>query len=541
MRIENAKVMNVRILLRNNIAHLSCGVGLAFVIAAGTLLQPTLVGMFINSLARDGSAWLLIILLCVLVVTSLAAALQHYIVSVAADRSVYQMRKELISKIVGLPLEEVDKRRSGEFVTRLTADASIVSTAISTSLVEFVGGLIVVVGAIVYMAVLDLWLFTIVVSVILSAAVIVAMVSTKIEQLSRKVQDDLANLGSTLQNSLASIRAVKTLGVESLLKQRMWSEAYGAYQARKKMSWIESILSPISELSVYLSLVVVLAFGSFRVAAGNLDADHLAVFLTLLFVTAIPLTQLIGSVTAFREARGALQRIDELMGLPLEAPFDIVPCLDDHTWDIEGSIEMEDVRFGYGEHRVLDHFSMSIADGEKVAIMGQSGAGKTTLLSIILGLYCVEQGSIRIGDQFIENWDIRRLRCFVSYVEQEPVLFPGTLEDNLIMGTCLEISRQELLEALTKVGLQSHANSESLATPIFDRNVGLSGGEKQKVAIARALLRGSKVILVDEPTSAMDVESRNQAVEALFGIDATVLLVTHDEGLAATADRIVYI
>ncbi len=519
---------------------LSLAVVLSLVAAVVTLVQPGFVGRFISSAGEDTALASLGVLVGLLVLSSALSAVQTYVVSVAADKAVFQIRKSLISQVISLPMVEHDRRNSGSFVTRLTSDTSIVSTAVSTGLVDSVGGVAVIAGAVVYMAIVDLWLFAIVMGILFVMTVVVVSASAKIESLSEQVQDHLATFGSVLQNGLGAIRTVKSLGAESVLKSNLTTSAYEAYCARKKMSLTESVLAPVSELATYLSLVVVMVLGTLRVTSGSLSAENLAVFLTLLFLTILPLTQVASAVAAFREAKGALGRIDELLSLPSEARDTLVEplTLDDRPSE---SLAFDKVSYSYGSEQVLKEVSFEVTPGEKVAITGPSGTGKTTLFSLALGFYAADKGDILVAGRSISKWSFVELRRFIAYVEQEPELLPGTLEENLVLGLDQPPSLSEILTVLRKVGLSSYANPQGLQFQIGDRNVGLSGGEKQRIAIARALLRRSPIILVDEPTSALDRDSGTQAISALLDSPATVLLVTHDLHVSDRADRTLYL
>ena len=523
---------------------LSLAVVLSLVAAVVTLAQPAFVGRFISSAGQDAALASLGVLVGLLVLSSALSAVQTYVVSVAADKAVFQIRRSLINQVISLPMVEHDRRNSGSFVTRLTSDTSIVSTAVSTGLVESVGGVAVIAGAVVYMAIVDLWLFAIVMGILFVMTVVVVSASAKIESLSEQVQDHLATFGSVLQNGLGAIRTVKSLGAESVLKSNLTASAYDAYRARKKMSLTESVLAPVSELATYLSLVVVMVVGTLRVTSGSLSAESLAVFLTLLFLTILPLTQVASAVAAFREAKGALGRIDELLSLPTEGSDALVePLPSDLSLDDRpsGSLAFDKVCYSYGSQQVLKEVSFEVNPGEKVAITGPSGTGKTTLFSLALGFYAVEAGDILVAGRSISQWSFVELRRFIAYVEQEPELLPGTLKENLVLGLDQPPNQSEILTVLEKVGLGSYANPNRLQFQIGDRNVGLSGGEKQRIAIARALLRRSPIILVDEPTSALDRDSGTQAISALLDSPATVLLVTHDPHVSDRADRTVYL
>lgn len=308
------------------------------------------------------------------------------------------------------------------------------------------------------------------------------------------------------------------------------------------MSKVESTLSPVSTVTVYISLVAVLVFGAVRVDSGAITTSELIVFVTALFLIVSPISQVAEAISSFREASGAFKRIQTVLDTPLEA--DLVES-EESSAPISASersgltVRFDSVSFGYEDNRVLDTVSFSIAAGEKVAVVGPSGSGKTTLLSLALRFYEPDAGSILIGGKDVSEWDLRQLRRDVSYIEQEPMLLPGSLRDNLTLGLDREVSDSELLDLLDDVGLFSFATSEGLEKVIALSGSGVSGGERQRLTIARAIVRNASLVIVDEPTSALDAKSGSKAVEHLLSTSASVLFCTHDSSMAARADRVI--
>ncbi|MDO4631381.1 MAG: ABC transporter ATP-binding protein [Corynebacterium sp.] len=507
-------------------------------LAAGvTLLQPHLVGSVMSNISTGAYTRPLVLLIGLIMVESILTGAHMYATAVAADRCVLYIRRALTRHLIALPMSEYDRKESGQFVTRLTADTSIVSTSFSTALVAAIGGVTVIVGATVYMALLDVYLFGVVILVVLVALLAITIASTRIEFLSEKVQDHLSHFGSEFQTLLSAIRTIKSFGAERKIQRILNHEITQGYQARRKMSLVEACLSPLASVTAYIAMIAVLMVGAMRVSSGALNMEGLITFATALFLVVAPLTHIAESITAFREARGALRRINNLLELPQEDVLDDSPA--PATANVPAALPVSFYDVNYRD--VLAGVSFSIKPGEKVALMGESGSGKTSILSLIQRFYEIDSGHILINNHDIKDLRLAELRSLIAYVEQEPTLLPGTLKDNLLVGSNDDAEDEQLINLLAAVGLTAFASTTGLATVVGRANSGVSGGERQRIAIARAILRQAPIVLVDEPTSALDSESGNLAIDYLLQTPATVLFSTHDLNVAQKADRILQV
>lgn len=477
------------------------------------------------------------LLLLTILGTSVLTAATMYVVSIAADRTVRDMRKKITNHLLYLRMREFEKGGAGSFTTRVTSDTSIVSTAFSSTLTDFVGGFTVIIGALIYMAVVDWKLLLVVVAVLLVALVIIVVISSSLQNLSSNVQDHLAALGEILQSALSAIRTIKAFRVETKVTGNLSAEIDHAYRNRRRMSFVEAVLEPLSTVASYMALLAVVLFGSIRLSNGDLSGEALTVFVTALFLMLAPIVQVSQSLGTFFEARGALDRINQLFSLEVEdstgddslpGPRSVPP----------GSIEFESVSYDREGKTILDNATVIVQAGEKVALTGASGAGKTTIFSLLLKFYDVSAGHIRVGEKDLEDWNRRALRTMVTYVEQEPDLLPGTLRENLILGTGKSVDDEILIAMLGQFGLENFASTDGLGRLVGSGNSGLSGGERQRVAIIRAVLQKSPVILVDEPTSALDSMSAKLSMSRLLETDATVIFTSHDANIVNLAERI---
>lgn len=524
-------------LLRNNAGLITLGILLSLLSTTVTLFQPALVGQLISGVSSGKPQQPLMLLLLTILGTSILTAATMYVVSIAADRTVRDMRKKITNHLLYLRMREFEKGGAGSFTTRVTSDTSIVSTAFSSTLTDFVGGFTVIIGALIYMAVVDWKLLLVVVAVLLVALVIIVVISSSLQNLSSKVQDHLAALGEILQSALSAIRTIKAFRVETKVIGNLSTEIDHAYRNRRRMSFVEAVLEPLSTVASYMALLAVVLFGSIRLSNGDLSGEALTVFVTALFLMLAPIVQVSQSLGTFFEARGALDRINQLFSLEVEdsTGYDSLP---EPRSVPPGFIEFESVSYGREGRTILDNATVMVQAGEKVALTGASGAGKTTIFSLLLKFYDVSAGHIRVGGKDLEDWNRRALRTMVTYVEQEPDLLPGTLRENLILGTGKSVDDEILIAMLGQFGLENFASTDGLGRLVGSGNSGLSGGERQRVAIIRAVLQKSPVILVDEPTSALDSMSAKLSMSRLLETDATVIFTSHDANIVNLAERI---
>lgn len=532
--------MTICNLLRNNAGLITLGIILSLLSTVATLLLPALINQFLSGVSSGEFREPLVLLLLAILMTSVFTTATMYVTSIAADRAVRDMRKKITGHLLYLRMSEFEKGGAGSFTTRVTSDTSIVSTAFSSTLVDFVGGVTVIIGALTYMAVMDWQLLVVVIVVLLVAMAIIVAISSSLQNLSSRVQDHLAALGDILQSALSAFRTIKAFRSESKVVDNLSVEIDHAYRNRRKMSFVEAVLEPLSTVASYTALLMVLLFGSIRLSSGDLSAEALTIFITALFLMLAPVVQVAQSFGTFFEARGALDRINQLFDLEIEEPSE-------HDSDPKpisaglGLVEFESVSYHRDDRTILDNASVVIQSGEKVALTGTSGSGKTTIFSLLLHFYDVSTGHIRIGGRDIEDWSKKDLRTIVTYVEQEPDLLQGTLRENLTLGVEQAPVDDILITLLDQFGLEKFASTDGLERLVGSSNSGLSGGERQRVAIIRALLQKSPVILVDEPTSALDSRSAELAMSGLLDTDATVIFASHDADIVNLAERVLVI
>ncbi|MEX5303128.1 ABC transporter ATP-binding protein [Kocuria sabuli] len=527
------------------------------VLGAGlSLAQPVTVHRIIDSIGTGRPVAPLVTVLVLLVLgAGLVGAVQQYLLERTAEGVVLSARRRLVDHLLRLTVREHDIRRTGDLVSRVGADTTMVRAALTGGLVDALGGSLVFAGAVVGMALLDALLLGITLGVVVVAVLAVVVASARIQSLTRSAQDAVGRLAAGVERAVSAVRTIRASGATDREVARLEAEASSAYDFGVRVAGVGAVLWPISGLAVQGSFLAVLGVGGYRVASGVLAVADLVTFILFLFMMVMPLGQFFSAITTVRTALGALGRIQEILELPREDTDDEVSDRADATprtgtvtrgaevGERPGELTFDEVAFSYRPGRpVLDHVSFTVPAGSTTAIVGPSGAGKSTLLALVERFYDPEHGSIRLDGTDVRALSRTGLRARIGFVEQNAPVLAGTIRENLLLAApeADEDSCRTVLDAVNLLErLQEHP--DGLDAAVGDDGAGLSGGERQRLAIARALLADTPLLLLDEPTASLD--SRNeQALHAAIRSAAagrTVLIVAHRLSTVAGADQIV--
>ncbi|WP_217183178.1 ABC transporter ATP-binding protein [Streptomyces sp. AC495_CC817] len=547
--------------------------------AATSLVQPLLVGQVIEAVQSEAGLGILIWLLVgFVVVSSIISGYQHYLLQRTGTAVVYSSRRKLIARILHLPISEFDARRTGDLVSRVGTDTTLLYAVLTQGLADAVGNVILFLGALVAMLLIDPVLLLLIVVVIGVSVVVVVALSGRIRTASTAQQTKVGELASGVERAVGSIRTVRASGAterETASVTELASEAYGI---GVRIAKISSLVVPVAGIALQLSLLVVLGVGGFRVAAGAISIAALVTFIMFLFMLVMPLASTFGAITSVNQALGALGRIQEVLDLPTETQDDEATASaiarDDARSDAP-ALEFRDVRFRYPENVVaarekaarearslladahLEHadddapeparevlrgVSFSVPRGARVALVGPSGAGKSTVLSLLERFYDPTGGSIRLYGHDARTYPREELRAQFGYVEQDAPTLAGTLADNLRLASP-EASDDDCERVLRAVNLGDVLDRSPLRldAPVGEDGVMLSGGERQRLAIARALLTDAPILLLDESTSSLDGVNEQRMREALdeAGSGRTLVVIAHRLSTVVDSDLIV--
>lgn len=556
--------------------------------AAASLAQPVLLGDIIAKVqAATPLGALLWVLTALIIASALLSGFQHYVLQRMGEGVVLASRRSLIGKILHLPISEFDRRRTGDLVSRIGSDTTLLRAVLTQGLVEAISGLLVFFGALIGMLVIDPLLFAVTFAVLLVALIVVVLVSARIRPAVSRAQEKVGDLAAQIDRSVSSIRTIRAAGAAQREQQATEREAEEAYALGLKVAKISALIVPVSFLALQLSFLVVLGLGGFRVATGAISIAQLVTFIVFLFLMITPLGQAFGAISAVNQALGALGRIQEIANLDTETARDaerspagrIVP-LAEAADDAAPAIRFSDVHFTYRsaapervdaralvrgagrrgrrdleaapaeiiETPVLHGVSFDVPRGTRVALVGPSGAGKSTILGLIERFYDPDAGSVSLYGTDLRTLDRSELREQLGYVEQDAPVLAGTLRENLLLGApnatdaeCEAVLRAVNLGALFDRSALQAGLSSGLDAQVGERGLMLSGGEKQRLAIARALLTAPPILLLDESTASLDGVNERLMREALDSVATgrTLVVIAHRLSTVVDSDLII--
>lgn len=519
---------------------------LCLLVSSLTLLAfPYVASKLIDAATGEGE-WLLkdinhiaLALLGILFLQAVFSFFRVYLFAQVSERSMANVRISLFSKLMELPMAFYDSRRTGELLSRITSDVSLLQETFSITLAEFFRQIItLVIGTfIIFFFTPKLAFFMLATFPIL---VVVAMIfGNFIRKLSKRTQDELAQSNIIVEEALQSISIVKAFTSEQHeIGRYRQSQNKVIDMALKAAGYRGGFISFII-FALFGGIVAVIWYGATLVASGEMSIGDLVSF--VLYTTFIGgsiagLGDLYGLI---QKSIGASERVLEITGMEGEAGKTIGAAL-----NLEGTIDFRNVSFKYptrADVAVLQDLSLSIKAGEKIALVGHSGAGKSTIVQLLMRFYEWQEGQIMVDGQDIREYNLAEYRQHIGIVPQEVILFGGTIAENISYGKP-HATEAEIKEAAAKANALQFIMQfpEGLQTLVGERGVKLSGGQRQRVAIARAILRNPKILILDEATSSLDAESEHLVQEALDGLmrGRTTIIIAHRLATIRKVDRI---
>ncbi|MBF9234802.1 ABC transporter transmembrane domain-containing protein [Microvirga alba] len=519
----------------------------ALIVASGaTLVVPIAVRRVIDfGFTEQGRASLnayFAMLLIVVGVLALASALRYYLVITLGERVVADLRSAVFRHLTSLDPAFFDQTRSGEIVSRLTADTTQVKAAFGVSVSIALRNVFLFLGAVVLMIVTSPKLSALVLLAIPVIVVPLVVSGRAVRRRSRAAQDRLADASAYAAEAVGAVRTMQAFGMERLTAARFTEAAEEAFDAARLSTTMRALLTGVGIFLVSASVVGVLWYGAQDVLSGAMTGGRLSQFVLYAVFAASALGQLSEVYGELAQAAGAAERLGEILATKpaIEAPRDPKPLPKPPL----GTVAFEDVRFAYPtrtEQPSLHGLSFAIASGERVALVGPSGAGKSTVLQLLLRFYDPQSGHILVDGVPVSEADPFGLRARMALVPQEPTIFATSVLDNIRYGRP-EATEEEVRHAAVLASADGfiQAMPQGYGTMIGERGVTLSGGQRQRLAIARAILKDAPILLLDEATSALDAESERKVQGALDRLmdGRTTLVIAHRLATIRSADRI---
>jgi ATP-binding cassette, subfamily B, bacterial MsbA len=455
---------------------------------------------------------------------------------------VADLRKTLFGHLMTLSVRFFEERRTGEITSRLTSDIATVQSAVSQALAQFINQSVQLVGGVIVLLVISPQLTGVMLAVLPAVIVAAAVFGRRLRRISTAFQDEVADANASAEEAIAGIRVVKSFTAEGFERDRYATRIDASFGSAVRRARVRAWFVPTVIMAMSVGVGIVLWYGGHLALAGQLAPGTLITFLLLTVLVAGSIGSFTGLYSQMMEALGASRRIFEL----LDTSSDLVEPTAPRPWpDARGEVHFEAVRFRYGDRGdewVLDDIDLLVKPGEVVALVGPSGAGKTTLVTLVARFFDPTEGRILVDGIDLRELDTATLRAHIGVVPQETLLFSGTLRENVRYGRpgASDAEVEAACEAANALGF-IEAFPDAFETLVGERGVKLSGGQRQRIAIARALLKDPRVLILDEATSSLDSESEalvQNALERLM-VGRTTLVIAHRLSTVVGADRIV--
>lgn len=528
--------------LRPHLAVLTAIAALSLTAAAGLLAQPQLIRLVLD---RIGVSKPIVgpvaALVALMIVVALLQGVRGFLLQRTAEGLVLTTRRRLADHLLRLPIAEYDRRRTGDLLSRMGADTTMLRVMVTAGLLELATGFVVGLGAATMMVLIDPVMFLVTVAALGSLTGTV-LASRRIRGLAEQSQARLGEMTAATERAIRAARTIRAAQAEDREAATVTSAAEATYRAGVRIGRAYAVIGPAVNTVLQGGFLVVLAIGGSRVAAGAIGLGDLVAFVFFLFLLMMPVGQAVGAYTMLQTGLGALQRIEDILALPVESAGDR-PATVVTPVAAAAAIELVDVDFAYPDAgSVLRSVSFTVPRGSRTALVGPSGAGKSTVLALVERFYDASAGAVRVNGVDVRDQSRSELRRQLGYVEQDAPVLAGSIRDNLRLAAPAATDA-ELMAVLATVNLTDLAERtrEGLDAQVGESGVLLSGGERQRLAIARTLLSGAPILLMDEPTSNLDARNE-QALRAAINAAAqqrTLLVVAHRLSTVVDADQIV--
>ncbi|MCB9680209.1 MAG: ATP-binding cassette domain-containing protein [Alphaproteobacteria bacterium] len=545
MAERSVSLRRIFTLARPEVPLLTAATVALFVGSGMTLVFPRLVGGLVDTVTTqgdlDGVNRTALLLVGLFFLQAVAGLLRAWWFTVAGERVVARLRKELYAAVVRQEMAFFDETRTGELTNRLASDTAVLQNTVTVNLSMALRFGTAVLGGVGMLLWMSPTLTAVTLAVVPIVAVGASVYGRMIRKLSSAVQDALARASEVAEETLSGVRTVRAFAREGAEIDRYGEAVDHSYELAAKRAFAYGAFQGVAGFAGYGAIALVLWFGARLVVAGTMTMGELTSFLLYTLTVAFSLGALAGLYGDFMRAFGASERVFELLdqhpGLEATGGADVPST--------EGRLALEGLTFHYPSRPdvpVLSEVDLSLTPGEVVALVGPSGAGKSTIASLLLRYYDPDAGRITLDGRPFTDLDPTALRRHVGIVSQEPILFATSIAENIRYGRP-DATDDEVRQAARAANAEAFIDAfpDGFATLVGERGVRLSGGQKQRVAIARALLKDPAILILDEATSALDAENEHLVQEALERLMAgrTTVVIAHRLSTIQGADRVV--
>lgn len=522
--------------------------GTSLVGAFLSLAQPLLASKTVEQFPNGSHIALWLTLLAVVFIgEAIITGVGHYILERTGERIILGIRTNLVSRLLRWPIHRYQQFRLGDLLTRSTTDTTMLRNTLAYDLVEVGVGSIFIIGGIAMMIWLDGMMFLIVLVILGTIGGLTTLLLAGIRRSAEDAQDSLGAMNAELERALSAIRSIRVMRAEQREYDRITRFAYKAYDDSIKALKRDAIIEPAMTLATHSATIVVLVVGGLRVAHGEMTLGDLVAFLLYVTYIAAPIANIFDLLATLQHGLASLQRIQDINNIELEAV-----ALRKQTPNSAALEQLEDipalefrnVSFSYEENvPVLEQVSFKVQRHTYAALVGASGAAKSTVFSLIARFFDPTEGSIYIdGRDIISEFSISACREQIGLVEQSAPLMYGTLRENITYAFP-EAAESEINRVIKLANLEQLIDRlpQGLETLIGEHGDTVSGGERQRIAIARALLPRPKLLLLDEPTANLDSANATKLYETFSNVksECTLLVIAHRDATIEAADSVI--
>ena len=516
----------------------------AFIMSIMDLFFPMVASYAINTLlpeSRIGEFFrLLVILLVLYIIRFLTNYLVHYVGHVMGTRIEHDMRRDLFNHIQTLSFNYFDNVKKGKIISRIVNDLNDISEFAHHAPEDIFITFTTIIGSFILMFIMNAELAIVTFAPVPILIWFTVSKNIKMKRTFRKMREKIADVNAQIDDSISGIRVVKAFANEDYEIEK-FARGNQYFKETKEESYkiMAEYFTGVEFISNIISLLV-LAYGGYLITQGNAQYGDVVGFLLYVNILLTPIKRFATLIELFQKGMSGFERFCQTM--------DIHPDIDDEDDaidipEVKGEIVFDHISFSYEDYKtIINDLSLTVRPGEQLAVVGPSGSGKSTLLNLIPRFYNLKSGSITIDGNDINHIKLASLRGSIGIVQQDVVMFAGSIRDNIVYAK-LDASDEEIYEAAQKANALEFIEKleNGFDTYIGERGVKLSGGQKQRIAIARIFLKNPKILILDEATSALDNESEQLVQSALFELSKgrTTLIIAHRLSTIKRADRII--
>lgn len=462
--------------------------------------------------------------------------LQRYFMNEAGQGVVMDIRNTLYNHMMRMKLGTIYASRTGEFMSRITGDASTLQNIVTTTFIDLMFNLLTFIGMFAFIIYINWKLTCLIIIVLPFVGILLSYAGKKLRVAGHNVQEHLADITATAQEAFSAVRVVRSFANEDEELERFRVAGQGNYDALLKAVSVQGVLAGVIEVFLIFSLAVVFWFGGRSVIDGELTPGDLVSFTGYIAFMVQPIRSIMNQMSIIQTGIASAERICEILNVPAEN--------DTHSEKhipIKGSLKFQHVSFSYDKGEILHDVNFTVNAGGKIAIVGPTGAGKSTIADLIPRFYEPSAGKILVDDVDISQFGLKDLRRQIGIVPQECILMRGTIAFNIAYGLG-DIDMAKVKEAAEIADISAFIESlpDGYESIVGERGVTLSGGQRQRIAIARAVIRDPRILILDEATSSLDTVSEHAVQKALNQAmnGRTSIIIAHRLSTIKNADTI---